>query len=272
MEPPCPVFDSHVHIFPDNIGARVVAQVAVGLPLQPSYDGTRAGLLRTMAAAGIAGSLNAPVATRADQVATINTWAAAQNRWPMLSLGAMHPDLPDAPAELRRVKELGLPGIKMHPEYQAFAPDEARLVPIWRTCRDLGLIVLLHAGNDWQFQPPCRAAPAAIARVVRAWPGLTFIAAHFGGTDLWDDVARELLGLPLYLDTSFTVGYLPEAQFLLMVRKHGADRVLFATDAPWQDPPVTLAAFRRLTLTPDEQHAILWGNAERLLGFGDKRQ
>jgi len=259
-----PVFDCHTHVFPDAIAPRVVVQLSEPLPNPPSYDGTRAGLLRKMSEAGIAGSLNAPVATRADQVVSINTWAAEQNRWPMLSLGAMHPDFPDAPAELRRVKELGLPGIKLHPEYQAFAPDEPRLEPIWRACRDLGLIVLLHCGNDWLFQPPCRATPAVIARVLRAWPGLTLIAAHFGGFQQWDDVERELVGLPVYLDTSFTIGYAPEAQFLRMVRRHGVERVLFGSDAPWQDQPATLAAFRRLPLTLAEQEAIQWKNADRL--------
>ncbi len=128
----------------------------------------------------------------------------------------------------------------------------------------MGLIVLLHAGNDWRFPPPCRATPAAIARVVRAWPGLTMIAAHFGGYEQWASVAHELVGLPLYLDTSFTVGFLPDAQFVQLVRQHGSVRVLFASDAPWQDPPAALAAFRRLPFTPQEQQAILWENAARL--------
>jgi hypothetical protein len=264
MNMPTLVFDAHTHIFPDEIGPRVVAQLAATLPHPTSYNGTRAGLLGKLAEAGMVGCLNAPVATRADQVASINSWAADQHRWPMLSLGAMHPDYTDIPAELRRIKECGMPGIKLHPEYQGFAPDEPRLDIIWRTCRELGLIVLLHAGNDWQFPPPCRATPAAIARVVRAWPGLTLIAAHFGGFEQWSAVAQELVGLPLYLDTSFTVGFLPDEVFVRLVRQHGVARVLFASDAPWQDPPATLAAFRRLPFTTQEQHAILWENAARL--------
>ena len=259
-----PVFDSHTHVFPDAIGPRVVTQLSATLGHAPCYNGTRAGLLQTMTRSGIAGSLNAPVATRADQVPTINTWAAEQNRWPMLSFGAMHPDFSDITDELQRVKELGLHGIKMHPEYQGFSPDEPRLDPVWHACRNLGLIVLLHAGNDWLFPQTCRASPAMIARVVRAWPGLKVIAAHFGSFQLWDEVERELIGLPVYLDTSFTLGTLPDAQFLRMVRQHGPERILFASDAPWQDPAATLAAFRQLPLTPDEQKAILWGNASCL--------
>jgi len=74
MDVSSPVFDSHVHVFPDAVGPRVVAQLSATLPNPPSYDGTRAGLLRKMADAGISGCLNAPVATRADQVTAINTW------------------------------------------------------------------------------------------------------------------------------------------------------------------------------------------------------
>jgi predicted TIM-barrel fold metal-dependent hydrolase len=258
-------FDTHVHVFPDAIAARVVRDLYASVPHTPAYDGTRAGLLQAMARAGIAGSLNAPVATRPDQVVSINDWAAAQNRWPVLSLGAMHPDFPDIPAELRRIRALGLPGIKLHPEFQAFAPDEPRLDPLWRACRDLGLPVLLHAGNDWGFPPPCRARAARTARVARAWPGLTLIAAHFGGFEIWDDVERELIGRPVYLDTSFAIGRLPDDRFVRLVRRHGVARVLFASDAPWQDPGETLAAFLRLPFTPEEQRAILWQNAQRLL-------
>lgn len=258
------IFDSHTHVFPDAIAARTVAQLGATLPIPPCGDGTRAGLLRRFSAAGIAGGLNAPVATRPDQVVSINNWAASQNRWPLLSLGTLHPDFPDLPAELRRIRELGLPGIKLHPEYQSFALEESRLEPLWRICRDLRLPVLLHAGEDWRYPPPCRATPAAIARIARAWPGLTLIAAHFGGFRLWDEVARELLGLPVFLDISFTLGFLPDERFLRMARHHGADRILFASDAPWQDPAATLAAFRRLPLTPAEQRAILWDNAAGL--------
>jgi predicted TIM-barrel fold metal-dependent hydrolase len=265
MNTPAQVFDAHTHIFPDTMGPRVVAQLSATSPLPTSYDGTRTGLLTKLAEAGIAGCLNAPVATRVDQVESINTWAIAQHHWPVLSLGAMHPDYPAVPAELRRIRDAGLPGIKLHPEYQDFAPNDPRLAIIWETCRALGLIVLLHAGQDWQFPPPCRATPAALARIVRDWPGLTLIAAHFGGFRQWEGVAEELIGLPLYLDTSFTIGFLPDETFLHLVRRHGVDRVLFASDAPWQDQPATLASFRRLPFTAAEQRAILWENAARLL-------
>ena len=267
MADDCPVFDVHTHIYPDAIGPRVSAEMAAHAGLSRSYDGTRAGLEQCLAAAGIAGALNAPVATRPTQVDSINAWAATQNRWPVLSFGSIHPDTPDIPTTLRAVVAAGLRGIKLHPEYQAFAPDDPRLDQVWDTCRTLGLIVLLHAGDDFAFAPPCRASPASLARLVARWPGLVVIAAHMGGFRLWDDVERELAGAPLLFDTSFGVGHMPDAQFLRLVGRHGAANILFGSDAPWDNPAATLAALRRLPLTADERRAILWGNAARLLSL-----
>lgn len=52
-----------------------------------------------------------------------------------------------------------------------------------------------------------------------------------------------------------------------MVRNHGADRILFGTDAPWQTPARVLDAFLRLPFSEAERRPILWDNAARLLGL-----
>jgi aminocarboxymuconate-semialdehyde decarboxylase len=45
----------------------------------------------------------------------------------------------------------------------------------------------------------------------------------------------------------------------------GADRVVFATDAPLGPIAPTLAEIRKLDLRPADQRKILRGNAEKLL-------
>lgn len=267
MNEKLPVFDAHVHIYPDAIAEKVVGQLGSVMRDPVSFDGTHNGLITIMHKAGIAGALNAPVATRADKVESLNNWAIARNKWPVLSFGSIHPDFNDIRGELQRIHDSGLMGIKLHPEYQEFFLDEPRMQPIWQGCVDLGLKVLLHAGNDWAFQPPCRAAPAAIARLVSQWPLLQLMAAHFGGFDLWDQVEDKLLGLPIYLDTSFAAAFMSAERFVKMVRQHGVARVIFATDAPWQDPVRALEYFRQLPFTKEEQHAILWENAATWLNL-----
>src|SRR5260370_6791650 len=53
-----------------------------------------------------------------------------------------------AVAELDRISELGLKGVKLHPSLQAFAPDDGRHRPLYERCEELGLIVLFHTGTS----------------------------------------------------------------------------------------------------------------------------
>jgi predicted TIM-barrel fold metal-dependent hydrolase len=61
--------------------------------------------------------------------------------------------------------------------------------------------------------------------------------------------------------------YYSEEQFLRIVRKHGADKILFGSDAPWSRAKEEIEAIRGLPLTEAEKTAILGGNAMRLLGM-----
>ena len=259
-----PVFDSHVHVFPDAIAARVTAQLGADGGVTPVYDGSRAGLEACMRRSGVTGALNCPIATRPEQTRSINDWAAANNRWPMPCLGTVHPDLPDAADEVRRVHALGLHGLKLHPEYQAFNPEEARLEPIWAVCEELGFPVVIHAGADIAFVPPFRSSPAGFRRLLGRYPRLRLVAAHFGGWRMWEEVDRELAGMPLWLDLAFVFGEIPDERLTALIRRHGVDRILFGSDAPWRDPAADLAALRRLPLKAHERERILWRNAADL--------
>ena len=45
---------------------------------------------------------------------------------------------------------------------------------------------------------------------------------------------------------------------------HGAHRILFGTDAPWQDPATVLSGFLKLPLTDKERRAICYESAFEL--------
>ena len=263
---PVKAFDFHVHLYPDALAPKVVPALAARFGNPASFDGTRAGLLALLGArCDFAGALNLPVATKPDQVVSVNNHAIATNFWPVLSLGSIHPDFSEPAAELRRIRDAGLRGIKLHPEYQQFTLDDPRMAPVWRACRELGLLVMLHAGGERVFAAPYRTNPASLADFLGAWPGLTVAAAHLGGFQMWDEAERHLIGRDIYLDLSHTLGFCPEGQLLRMVRAHRPDRLLFGTDAPWQDPAQILAGFLALPLPPALQSAILYENAACLL-------
>jgi hypothetical protein len=260
------VFDCHVHLYPDALAPKAVGSLAQRFGNPPAFDGTVAGLTADLARSGICGALNLPVATRPDQVASINVWAAAINRGPVRSLATIHPDTPDIPATLASIQAAGFRGIKLHPEYQTFALDDPRVQPIWSGCAERGLLVFLHAGGERVFSPPFYTTPRTLAALLAAYPRLTVVAAHLGGFQMWDEAEAELIGRPIYLDLSHTLFWMPDEQIVRMVRRHGTSRILFGTDAPWQSPRAVLRAFLTLPFTACQQRQILWDNAAGLFG------
>lgn len=259
------IIDFHAHVWPDAVAPRAVAKLAADGVVRPFCDGTLAGLADAMARAGVARSVLQPVATKPSQVRSINDWSAALSDERFVAFGAMHPDFEDPAAEIARMRALGLRGLKLHPEYQGFAPDERRMRPIYEAALAHGMIILFHAGADAVI-PSVRGTARAFARVLDAFPGLTVVLAHMGGYEQPAEVLRLLAGRDVWFDTAYTSGLMSDADFLALVRAHGAGRILFGSDTPWADPAAEVARLRALDLPSADVAAILGGNAERLLG------
>lgn len=259
------IIDIHAHVFAENIAATAIASLAEHSGVSATYDGTVAGLIAAMDRGGIDIAVTQPVATKASQVRRINDWAAATASDRIVPFGAIHPDTPDPAREIAHMAAAGLLGIKLHPEYQAFSPDEERMDPIYDAAAENGMILLFHAGLDIGV-PTDYGRPERFARMIARHPDLTVILAHMGGWDLWDEVREHLIGLPIYLDTSFVRGYMSDEDFVGLVEEHGASRVLFGTDGPWTDMAEQVAWMRGLPFGDAEHEAILGGNAAGLLG------
>jgi len=265
--PPEHAVDFHAHAFPQKVAARAVESLAAAYGVTPVAEPTIAGLLKTMDEAGIDISVVAPVATRPDQVRSINDWAAATRSARIVCLGAIHPGLDDLAAEAERVAGLGLPGIKLQPNFQQFVPDDRRLWPLYEVMQGR-LVALFHSGQEIAPLAQVYAAPAALARVHEAFPGLKMVIAHMGGYRMWDEVREHLLGRDVYLDSS----YCPEEDLsddalLDMIQTHGPARVVFASDFPWGHPGRDLRRLARLGLAAEDLEAVAWRNACRLLGL-----
>ena len=261
------VIDFHTHVFADALAPRAIAALSATAGIPPRTDGTVGSLLRHLDGWGVDAAVLLPVATKPSQQRTINDWVLSVRSERLIPFGTVHPDAEDAVAELERIRAAGFKGIKLHPDYQGFMVDDARVFPIYEACRALGLIVVLHTGLDAISPELIHAIPDASARVVRRFPGLRLVLAHLGGYMQWDEVERHLVGAPVYFDTAFTAGEISDEQALRIIRAHGADKVLFASDCPWHAPTEELAMLNRLPLTDGERAAILHGNAERLLNL-----
>lgn len=259
-----PVIDAHVHLYPDALAPRVVPALSARFGNPPAFDGTVAGCLAKDASCGIAMSINLPVATKPDSIAGTNSfWSKRLPR--LISLAAFHPLVEDKGREIERIAAAGFTGIKFHPEYQNFGFNDKEMDDAWAAMAEFGLVAYLHAGGERVFKPPYRTSPADIARLHSRFPKLDIVAAHLGGFAMWDEAEAALVGSGVYLDLSHTFFWMSDAQILRMILKHGAERILFGTDAPWQDPGEVLEAFLSLPLDKRAQRLICHDNAWRLL-------
>lgn len=259
-----PIIDMHAHVFPERLAAAAVPAISGRAGIAPVCDGTVAGLRELMRRADVDRVVVVPVATKPSQVRSINDWLLTVADEHLVAFGAIHPFMDDAEGELERLAALGVRGVKLHPEYQIFRPDDERLDPLYAAAARLNLIVYFHAGEDLSV-PHVHSTPRAFCRILDAHPSMTVVLAHMGGFRQWHEVVEHLGGRDVYFDTSFTVPYLGEPGFLQLVRELGIERIIFGSDAPWADPVAELALLRGMGLPPDDLEAILWRNAERLL-------
>ena len=262
------VIDFHTHCFPDHLAERAVGRLSrVGGGLMPYTDGTLGGLRQRMARDGVDMSVVLNIATNAKQQHNVNDFAASiDNGKDIVAFGSVFPGAEDAFEELERIKELGLKGVKFHPEYQQFAVDDPRWKPLYRKISDLGLITVFHSGVDYGFPPPYGCMPEGLASVLDCFE-TPVVAAHWGGLQYGEDVLRHLCGRNVYLDTSFGYGRLSKYHAEMIVEKHGVDRLLFATDAPWHTAALEWRLLDTLGLSEEEREKIACRNAKRLLGL-----
>jgi len=262
------IVDFHAHIFPDELAPRAIEVLTdVDEPYEPVSDGTASGLLRNMDACGVDISVISPVVVKQSQTKKVNEWVASLSSDRFVCFGGIYPHTDDYKRDIDFAVSLGFKGLKFHAEYQDFIVDDMRMLRIYDYALSKGLVLLHHAGYDPAFKPPFRSSPQMFARVADAMRGGVIVAAHLGGHAQWEDVEEHLAGTGIYLDTSMGFDYFPHDLFLRIVEKHGADKILFGTDAPWSCVESEIRQLRALPLADEVVDAILGGNAARVLGL-----
>jgi predicted TIM-barrel fold metal-dependent hydrolase len=258
------VIDMHCHIYPDKIAERAIAGTDVFYGTRALCAGTVSDMLRCATEAGIDHSFVQSVATAPKQVKSINSFiaeAVANSNGKLTGLGTLHPDSEDQAGDVKHLIELGLKGVKLHPDIQKFKIDDYRMLKIFDLCEQEGLPILMHTGDDrYDFSNPNRMKP-----ILEIYKNLTVIGAHFGGWTVWDDAVRELSQFPnFYVDCSSSFGFLPTQKVKELIRGYGADRVLFGTDYPMWIPQNEIDALLSLDLSDEEYRMIFSENVKKI--------
>ncbi len=258
------VIDSHCHIYPEKIAKPAVQNTGKFYDLQTQGDGIVNSLLSIGEKFGIDRFVVQSVATTPHQVKSINEFIADQvNTFPnkLIGLGTMHPESNDVKTDLFHLKELGLHGVKLHPDIQEFKIDDYRCLKIYELCEKENIPILMHTG-DYRYD---YSNPDHLVPVLKEFKNLTIIGAHLGGWSVWDEASEKLSGYPnFYVDTSSSLYKLSNKKAVDIIRRYGADRVLFGSDFPVFSPDVELERFMKLPLTDEERRAILSENVIKL--------
>ena len=280
------IIDAHTHTFPDRIAEHTIDKLSHDGGIRPFTGGTLRELADSSKRAGIDLSLILPVATSASQVIKVNDASARINEdsgsEPVFSIGCMHPDFPDYKKELRRIRDLGLRGIKLHPYYQDTCIDDIRYLRILSEAAELGLVVVTHSGLDVGYPGLVRCSPRMCLNAVHEVGEFPFILAHMGGWNSWEEALDLLPGTGVYLDTAFScIPYyprdpmeyadaepmMPDELFLRFVDTFGADHILFGTDSPWADQSEFVRRIARMPLSDVQKTKILGENAREVFSL-----
>jgi predicted TIM-barrel fold metal-dependent hydrolase len=277
-----PIIDIHIHIQPlekfDPHALELVKRGRRDYDDVVKYSASPKEFLKFLDAADIerAGLINYVSPDVIGFMPDVNDWIArycsAEPRR-LLAFGSVHPKyVPDAGAEVDRLKKIGIRGLKVHPSHQLFAPNEYRngfgpLRAMYERAQALALPVMIHTGTS--IFPGARnlyAQPMLADDVGVDFPDLVVILAH-GGRPLWMEEAFFLVRRHknMYMDIS---GIPPQKLMEYFPRiEEIAGRVLFGTD--WPGPGVpgvrgNIEKFRALPISAAAQQQILYDNAARL--------
>ncbi len=256
------MIDFHTHIYPDGIAAKGVGFVEDFYGLKASGAGTLEDIRSHMKKAGVSRSVVLSVASRADQVPSINHFLASVLAKDIVGFGAVHPDMEEPETTIEGLIASKMTGVKIHSDMQRFPIDDPRMDRIYDILAEQQIPIMMHMGDArYDF-----SAPHRLKAVLERHPKLIVIAAHMGGYQRWDEALDCLYGREnVYLDTSSTIRFVPKEYAKKLFASHDPEKIFFGTDYPLATPEQELKDLESLHLGSRFTEQILSRNAERFL-------
>jgi predicted TIM-barrel fold metal-dependent hydrolase len=261
------IIDFHTHCFPDSLAEKAINKLMERAQNKPYTDGTLKDTYRILDEWNTDYAVSCNIAVLPKSVAKVNDFAIVSDGGRIISFGSAHPFADNSESELERIKAAGLKGIKLHPEYQDFDVHIPEAIKIYKKCAQLDLIVLIHSGKDIAYPDSLRAAPEYLREISVKSPYTKFVFAHMGGEWCWEGVIKYVAGLDnVWLDTAYSACSMDREMFKRVAEKHGLDKILYATDLPWDSGINTQQYINNMGYTKEEKDGIMYLNALKLLG------
>lgn len=188
----------------------------------------------------------------------------AVQKYPDKLLGCYwpNPHEKDAAERVRiALTEWGFRGVKLHPLFQAFLPNDKIVHPIIEEARRARVPVLIHTGHA-PF-----SLPWSVGELAENFPEVKIVMLHMGNghgvyMEAAINVAKKMDNL--YLETSRMPNGSKIREAMNVV---GRDRVMYGTDIPFGDPVVEIVKATALGLSEEENELYFYKNAKSLLNI-----
>lgn len=256
------IIDFHAHIYPEKIAKKAAEFICDFYNLKEGMEGTSSLLLEQGKKAGISKYVILPVATKVDNVRSINNFVLEEQiaHSEFICFGTVHAGQENLIQEVEYIVSSGLHGIKIHPDQQGFAIDDQRLYPLYDSLQNK-MPILFHCGD-----PKSNLShPSRLKKILKEFPHLNVIAAHFGGWSIFEEAIPILKSESCSFDISSSLAFLSPKKAVEYIRTYGSEKMLFGTDFPMWNPVKEVERFLELPLTSCEQEQIAWQNAQRIL-------
>lgn len=255
------IIDSHAHIFPEKIAENATVNIGHFYNLPMENCGMSKKLISSGEKIGVSKYLVCSTATTPHQISSINSFIAreCQQNDSFYGLGTTHPDSENIEEDINQIKNLGLHGVKLHPDFQKFNADSPEAFKIYEIIQG-ELPLLIHCGdNRYDY-----SAPQRIASIHKNFPKLKIQAAHLGGYQRWEEAEECLSGLEnVVFDISSSMAFMPAERAIHMIKKYGVENCFFGSDFPMWSHEEELQRFLDLGFNENENKMILAENFKR---------
>ncbi len=174
--------------------------------------------------------------------------------------------------------EWGMKGFKLHAGV-GYMPDDPVCYWVYEKAAEWNIPIMVHTGGApsvalrWE-----NSRPAYFASAAARYPEVDFILAHCGDVGWWQEAVQAAAWLNnVYVDLSIWQKHykkLPKERFYQWLRDiidiAGAEKILFATDAPYPNLLCPLKEWVKVFSEPDtniqftqEEKALILGEAAR---------
>jgi uncharacterized protein len=280
------VVDSHVHVFPPEVGQRREHFCDLDRYFGALYGNPTAklatveDLIAEMDRSGVSVAVMCGFGWSSVELCSMQNDYVIDclRRYPgrLVGLAALQPiDGEAAQVELQRCLAAGMKGVgELMPDGQGFRLSQtARLAPLLEAAVDLGFPVMTHCSEPLghPYSGKGTATPGEIWELVKAFPKANLILAHWGGGYPFYELMPEVRAASsnLYYDSAASSYLYDTRVFQMMLQIVGPERLLWGSDYPVLGQRRFLSRIAELTLDEQARTALLGGNAARLLGMAE---